>query len=958
MVRDASPSAGSGPEPPNDISALYNYASRLEEEIQSFKPMQQQVRKSTTRSSKPSVSTSPSFPDISSFRSDETLNGSPAELPQTTQPPSVPSKEKTEPESRPSGSTHTLQIADDPAEEVNEEDEEEYESSEYTDDESVADEDRSVIPEVALVVPTTDDPTLPAITFRSFLLGSFFTLLAAGTGQFYFFRSANIILSPFFIILSAYPMGRFLARVLPKVKILGIPLNPGPFNVKEHTVITVCASTSLYFAYAIEILSTQLLYYNTDIGPLGSILLLWTTQCLGYGMAGFLRKWLVYPAAMWWPANLPYVTLYTTLHSLGNKELNRKRFRFFTKAFVIMFVYTLIPGWLAPSLTSVAVLCLAWGGPSGTLDPFIAQLGSGYYGGGVLNFTLDWNYIATLGPLYTPLWSQLNIIGSMLVYTWVITPLMYKSGIWDAKTFPIFSTKGFTTNGTAYNVSMILNSTDLVFNQTLYDNYSPFRMSPYWVMAYGVNFAALTATLVHVALYHGPEIVRSVKHSWLKSKARSVIRRGSTSGSSGSRGTDIEGGTGSRPETPTVDKSEQPIPETSRSSTSSANRAATDPSGQPSAAPAPDSKPRRWRMKKPAMFSKVVADGVGNTTDEFDYETDVHMRLMSKYAEVPTWWYMVLFLSMIGLSILTVHVWNKQLQLEYWGILLAIGIAMLFVLPVGLIQAVSSWQVGLNVVTEYVIGLIKPGIPIGNVVFKTYGYLASYQCLALISDLKLGLYMKIPWRALFAAQFYGTLLGSLVNYAVMKILILSVDDITQYAREGIADDEQWSARLTQIFFTASVIWGAIGPMRIFARGSPYEVTNWFFLIGAILPIPFWLLHKKYPKAGFAYVNWPIILNSAPFAGQNGANTILSPLIVSIVSQWWVRSRHPKWYEKYNFILSAALDAGAMFMSVLIFVVLTSNNVQYKFWALNPDPDKWITSEYCLNKEVGRVVFSP
>ncbi|KAI8800688.1 OPT oligopeptide transporter protein-domain-containing protein [Cladochytrium replicatum] len=835
MVRDAPPSGGGGSDPPNDISALYNYASRLEEEIESYQP-QQQVRKSTTRSSKPSVS---SVPDISSFRSDETLNSSPAELPQVTQSPSVPPKQN-EPESRPSGSTHRLQIAEEPAEEAREEDDEDYESSEYTDDESsVADEDRSVVPEVALVVPTTDDPTLPALTFRSFLLGSFFTLLAAGTGQFYFFRSANIILSPFFIILSAYPMGRFLARVLPKIKILGIPLNPGPFNVKEHTVITVCASTSLYVAYAIEILSTQLLYYNQDIGPLGSILLLWTTQCLGYGMAGFLRKWLVYPAAMWWPANLPYVTLYTTLHSVGNKELNRKRFRFFTRAFVFMFVYTLIPGWLAPSLTSVAVLCLAFGGPRGSLDPFIAQLGSGYYGGGVLNFTLDWNYIATLGPLYTPLWSQLNIIGSMLVYTWVITPLMYRSGIWDAKTFPIFSTKGFTTNGTAYNVSMILNSTDLVFNQTLYDNYSPFRMSPYWVMAYGVNFAALTATLVHVALYHGPEIVRSVKHSC--------------------------------------------------------------------------------------------------TTDEFDYETDVHMRLMSKYAEVPTWWYMLLFVSMIGLSILTVHVWNKQLQLEYWGILLAIGIAMLFVLPVGLIQAVSSWQVGLNVVTEYVIGLIKPGIPIGNVVFKTYGYLASYQCLALISDLKLGLYMKIPWRSLFAAQFYGTLLGSLVNYAVMKILILSVDDISQYAREGIADDEQWSARLTQIFFTASVIWGAIGPMRIFGRGSPYEVTNWFFLIGAFLPIPFWLLHKKYPKAGFAYVNWPIILNSAPFAGQNGANTILSPLIVSIVSQWWVRSKHPRWYEKYNFILSAALDAGAMFMSVLIFLVLTSNNVQCKARAGDSHP---------------------
>ncbi|KAI8801478.1 OPT oligopeptide transporter protein-domain-containing protein [Cladochytrium replicatum] len=945
MVRDNTPSSGGGADSSGDISALYMYASKLDEEIEANKPQQQKVRKSTARSSKPSVATSASFPDISSLRSDDTLYGSPRDLPQTSfQPQEAPPEETTvEPEGRPSGSTHTLQ----PVEEPVEESEEDGEESECTDDESIVDEDRSIIPEVALVVPTTDDPTLPAITFRSFILGTFFTILAAATGQFYFFRSASIVLSPFFIILSSYPMGVFLARVLPKVKILGIPLNPGPFNAKEHTVITVCASTSLYFAYAIAILSTQILYYNTDIGPIPSILLLWTTQCLGYGMAGFLRKWLVYPAAMWWPANMPYVTLFTTLHSVGNKELNRKRYRFFKRAFFAIFVYTLIPGWIAPTLTSVAVLCLAFGGTSGKLDPFIAQLGSGYFGGGILSFTLDWNYIATLGPLFTPLWSQLNVIGAMIVYTWMIAPLMYVSGMWDAKKYPIFSTKGFMTNGTRYNVSLILNTTDLVFSQELYDKYSPFRMSPYWAMAYGINFAALTATLVHVGLYHGTEIVRSVKQGWLRSKARSAIRGGSMSGTnSGSLGTGPEGSSSESVNRVTTSNKDDATPEIS-------------PSTRDNTLPSDIEKRGRWRMRKSNIFAKVIVDGVGTTANEFDYEDDVHMRLMRNYAEVPTWWYLALFLSMLALSIFTVHMWNTQLQLEWWGILLAIGIAILFVLPIGLIQAVSNWQIGLNVVTEYVIGLIKPGYPIGNTVFKTYGYMAMSQCMAFISDLKLGMYMKVSWKALFVAQFYGTLLGSLVNYGVMKLLIHTVDDITQYAREGFADDDQWTARLTQIFFTASVIWGAIGPMRIFGPESPYQGTNLFFLIGALLPVPFWALHKRFPKAGFGYVNWPIILSSAAFAGQNGANTILTPLIVSIVSQWWIRNKHPKWYEKYNFILSAGLDAGAMFMSMLIYLVVTLPNMgSYTFWALNPNTTEWATAEYCLKKNVATALLNP
>ena len=50
---------------------------------------------------------------------------------------------------------------------------------------------------------------------------------------------------------------------------------------------------------------------------------------------------------------------------------------------------------------------------------------------------------------------------------------------------------------------------------------------------------------------------------------------------------------------------------------------------------------------------------------------------------------------------------------------------------------------GLNVITEFVAGIIIPGDPLANVTFKTYGYITQYQALLLISDLKLGHYMKV-----------------------------------------------------------------------------------------------------------------------------------------------------------------------------------------------------------------------
>lgn len=36
-----------------------------------------------------------------------------------------------------------------------------------------------------------------------------------------------------------------------------------------------------------------------------------------------------------------------------------------------------------------------------------------------------------------------------------------------------------------------------------------------------------------------------------------------------------------------------------------------------------------------------------------------------------------------------------------------------------------------------------PGDPLANVTFKTYGYITQSQALLLISDLKLGYYMKV-----------------------------------------------------------------------------------------------------------------------------------------------------------------------------------------------------------------------
>ena len=51
--------------------------------------------------------------------------------------------------------------------------------------------------------------------------------------------------------LISFPVGRAWAKFLPNYRIFGVQLNPGPFNVKEHVLITIMASVGAGSAYAV-----------------------------------------------------------------------------------------------------------------------------------------------------------------------------------------------------------------------------------------------------------------------------------------------------------------------------------------------------------------------------------------------------------------------------------------------------------------------------------------------------------------------------------------------------------------------------------------------------------------------------------------------------------------------------------------------------------------------------------
>lgn len=69
---------------------------------------------------------------------------------------------------------------------------------------------------------------------------------------------------------------------------------------------------------------------------------------------------------------------------------------------------------------------------------------------------------------------------------------------------------------------------------------------------------------------------------------------------------------------------------------------------------------------------------------------DVHTKLMKTYKQVPMWWFLVILVLNIALILFACWYYVDTLQLPWWGVLLACGIAIIFTLPIGIIAATTN----------------------------------------------------------------------------------------------------------------------------------------------------------------------------------------------------------------------------------------------------------------------------
>ncbi|BBN06365.1 hypothetical protein MPTK1_3g20520 [Marchantia polymorpha subsp. ruderalis] len=384
----------------------------------------------------------------------------------------------------------------------------------------------SPIEEVNLTVPTTDTPDMRMLTVRTWVIGLLICGFLAFVNQFFWFRSSPITISALAGQIVSLYLGRMMATWLPDKKIGPIELNPGPFNIKEHVLITVFAGCGSAFgrgnAEAIQLVTLLNIpkFFNKSLNFGVAVLLVSTTQTLGYGMAGLLRKYVVDPPHMWWPSTMVDVALFRALHE---KEPSRglSRIQFFLIAAVISFAWYIVPDYFFTTITSLSWICWVY------KDSVTAQqLGSGINGLGFGSIALDWATISAYlsSPLSTPWFTLVNVYVGFLIAAYIITPLCYWYDVYNAQNFPIISNKLFLLNGNRYNVKQVLDAGGLDLDLEKYNAYGPPELSTsYAIIHWGLVFAYITSAFTHVCLWNGKDIYHRFMSSRLDGKYKPDI---------------------------------------------------------------------------------------------------------------------------------------------------------------------------------------------------------------------------------------------------------------------------------------------------------------------------------------------------------------------------------------------------------------------------------------------------
>ncbi|KAJ7106268.1 OPT-domain-containing protein [Mycena epipterygia] len=674
--------------------------------------------------------------------------------------------------------------------------------------------------EVRAVVDNHDDPRVPASIFRTWVIGTLFVSIRQVVLFPKFIRDSKlravasstsssafgISVGPNVAQICAVPVAK-LMELLPTTEYTTFgyrwSLNPGPFNPKEHMVITIMVNVGFTTPYSTNIIWIQYLPFYFDQESL-QLSTLWSKSLNTYKFLGTWLRLPDYGCAVdqpdWIRPGRPHA-------SIPGVPGPRDMLRWFLYCFALMFCYFFFADFIFQALSFFN--WMTWISPTNVNLAVI----TGNFGLGLNPLpTFDWNqFTLFVDPLISPFFTTFNFFLDVIHSPGDCHDLRFIFSISDISLF-IWLQLVFENAGNLYDVTAAIGANTL-FNQTSYEEYSPAYLSASYAVIYGVFFAVYTATLSHALLHHRRDVARGF---------RSIFSRRKTS----------------------------------------------------------------------------------------DLHADIHVRLMMEnYTEVPEWQYFLVLVCAIALGAAGVGVYPTQTSPAV--VLYGVFLALIFAIPIGIIASITNVEVTLNVLAEMLGGLWFKGNAVAPNYFKSYGFVTTSQTISFAADLKLAHYCHVSPRLTFWAQIYATIISSFICTGILNFQMTKIPDVCTTSQV-----DHFTCPNINTFFTASVLWGMLGPKRMFGTGGIYNSLMWCFLIGAILPIPLYLLRKRVKT--LEYVHLPVLLTGgliwAPYSMANVWPAVPTGYLFNV----FIKKRYLAWWSKYNYVTTTAFSAAIAICAITIF----------------------------------------
>ncbi|KAI0018181.1 OPT oligopeptide transporter protein-domain-containing protein [Xylariomycetidae sp. FL0641] len=359
----------------------------------------------------------------------------------------------------------------------------------------------------------------------------------------------------------------------------------------------------------------------------------------------------------------------------------------------------------------------------------------------------------------------------------------------------------------------------------------------------------------------------------------------------------------------------------------------------------------QWKTVSAAYvdFYKGLRYGKGN----YAGAKDIHNRLMAKYKEVPDWWFLLILVGAVVVSVVFLRIY--PLDTPVWLVFLMIGINLVFAVPLSFLSATTGTNLGLGSLIQVITGFLLPGNPNAFLFSQTLGSwaLAGYGD-NYVQDQKMAHYAKIAPRAVFRSQIGTIVVTCFVAVATQDFVLNHVPGLCtpdQPSRFTCAND---GAPL----YSSSLMWGLLGSDRMF--NDMYPLFKWCFLIGAAVALVFLLGQGYGPRylpgvrerlrgvlsprvfavldrtlfpsvASLRWLNPILVIQGVQHWAPSNLAYKTPGMLLSFVFMYWLPRHRLAWWEKYNYVLSAALTAGVAVSALLMFFAVGYHPRSLDWW---------------------------